>query len=160
MVWPAPVASATWRSSSTIVQSAGLAPVVEDRLAHELDLDAAAEAPGRADEQVIGVVVGRRARVGRDRVLAAPGAHRQRVAHDDPARSVERQVVTSVLLPGSYGALDGVAEPERAEPEGAGPAVEQRRRTRWARRTAARTASRWRRRARSGRRCGSSERNA
>ena len=82
---PAPVASAAWRSSPTSVHSAGVAAVVEDRLADELDLDAALDALDGAHEHVVGVVVGRRARVRRDRVLAAPRAHRQRVAHDDPA---------------------------------------------------------------------------
>ena len=41
---PAPVASATWRSSPTSVHSAGVAAVVEHRLADELDLDAAVDA--------------------------------------------------------------------------------------------------------------------
>ena len=60
-VWPAPVASAAWRSSPAIVHSAGVAPVVEGRLADQLDLHVALEAEHGADQHVVGVVVGRRA---------------------------------------------------------------------------------------------------
>ena len=63
----------------------GRAPVVEDRLADQLDLDLAVEAEHRAHEHVVAVVVGRRPRVRRDHVLAVLRAHRQRVAHEDPA---------------------------------------------------------------------------
>ncbi len=62
------------------------ASVVEDRLADEVDLDLALEALDGAHQQVLGVVVGRRAGVGRDEVLRVAGAHRQRVAHDHPPR--------------------------------------------------------------------------
>ena len=78
-------ASAAWRSPSTSVHSAGVAAVVERRLADELDLDVALEALDRAHEHVLGVVVGRRPRVRRDLVLVVARAHRQRVADDDPA---------------------------------------------------------------------------
>ena len=49
------------------------APVVEHGLADELDLDDSVEALDGADEHVVGVVVGRRARVGRDLILVIPG---------------------------------------------------------------------------------------
>ena len=61
------------------------AAVVEDGLADELDLDHALEALDGAHERVVGVVVGRRAGVGRDPVLAVPRPDRQGVADDDPA---------------------------------------------------------------------------
>ena len=48
-------------------------PVVEDRLAHELDLDLPVQALDRPNQHVIGIVVGRRTRVGRDR-CPRPGA--------------------------------------------------------------------------------------
>ena len=73
------------RSSSTSVHSAGVAAVVERRLADELDLDLAVDALDGAHQHVVAVVVGRRPRVRRDRVLVLARPHRQRVAHDDPA---------------------------------------------------------------------------
>ena len=76
------------------------AAVVERRLAHEVDLDAAVDAAGRAHEHVLGVLVGRRPRMRRDRVLAAARSHRQRVAHDHPPVGVFHEV-TSVFVPGS-----------------------------------------------------------
>ena len=84
IVWPAPVASATCRSPSTSVHVACLAAVVEHGLADELDLDVSVEALDGADEHVVGVVVGRRARVRRDLVLVVPRSHRQRSTNDDP----------------------------------------------------------------------------
>ncbi len=100
------------------------AAVVEDRLADELDLDAALEALDRAHEHVVGVVVGRRARVRRDRVLVVAGPDRQRVAHDDPAgrRLPGRLEHVRARLVGARGR---VVDPERPEAEGAGLAVEQ-----------------------------------
>src|SRR5579863_276236 len=66
---------------------AGGAAVVEHRLAEQLDLDRAMEALDRANEHVVGVVIGRRARVsGRCAGLAlAPGADDQRVADERPS---------------------------------------------------------------------------
>ena len=61
------------------------AAVVEDGLADQLDLDPAVEAQDRAHEHVVAVVVGRRPGVGGDLVLAVPRAHREGVAHQDPA---------------------------------------------------------------------------
>ena len=61
-----------------------LASVVEDGLADELDLDRSLEAFDRAHEHVVGVVVGRRARVRRDLVLVVPRPHGQRGTNDDP----------------------------------------------------------------------------
>ena len=101
-----------------------LAPVVERRLADELDLDVALEAFDRANEHVIGVVVGGRTRVRRDRVLVAARPHRQRVAHDDPAvgrlpRRLEH------VRPRLVDDRSRVVDPERRHAEEAGLAVEQ-----------------------------------
>ena len=68
------------------------------------------------DEQVVGVVVERRARVRRDPVLDPPRAQRERVAHDDPARRhLPRgdQRVGARLVRARGGHVGG----ERAEPE-------------------------------------------
>ena len=74
--------------------------VVERRLADELDLHRSVEALDRADQHVVGVVVGRGAGVRRDRVLALPGpivsaswtsTHPPRVCH----------VVVITLVPGT-----------------------------------------------------------
>ena len=61
-----------------------LAPVREDGLADELDLDVSFQALDGAHEQVVGVVVGRRASVGRDLVLVVPGPHGQGGADANP----------------------------------------------------------------------------
>ena len=63
---------------------AGRPAVVERGLAHELDLDGALHAHDRAHQRVLGVLVGRRPGVGRDRVLAAAGPHRERLARRRP----------------------------------------------------------------------------
>ena len=101
---------------STSVQVAGVAAVVEGGLADELDLDAAVEALDRPHEQVVGVVVGGRPRVRRDRVLVIPRAQRQRVAHDDPARRRLPGRLEDVR-PGHVGARRRVVDAERAEAE-------------------------------------------
>ena len=62
-----------------------LASVVEGGLADELDLDLSLDALNRADQHMVGVVVGGRPGVGGDRVFVAARAHGQRVAHHDPA---------------------------------------------------------------------------
>ena len=60
------------------------APVVERRLADQLDLDLALEAQHRPYQHVLAVLVGRRAGVRRDLVLAPRGAHGQRVEDGGP----------------------------------------------------------------------------
>ena len=83
----------------------GRAPVVEGRLADQLDLHIALEAEDGAHQQVVGVVVGRGPRMWRDLVLAAARAHGQRVADQDPARGrVPR---------GGDGVRPGLVEPRR-----------------------------------------------
>ena len=59
---------------------------VEDRLADQFHLHLPVEALGRADQHVLGVVVGGRAGVWRDRVRPARRSHGQRVAYHHPAR--------------------------------------------------------------------------
>ena len=85
-VTSAPVASATWPLSSTRLPRGGHPSVVEDRLAHQLDLDATVDALGCAHEQVLGVDVRRWSGVGRDGVGTQRRAHRQGVTHHHPAR--------------------------------------------------------------------------
>ena len=100
------------------------APVVEDRLADQLELDLALEALDGPHEQVLGVVVRRRPRVRRDLVHVVGRAHRQRIAHDDPpGRCLPRghEDVRSRLVD----ALRRVVDPVRTEPEGTALAVEQ-----------------------------------
>ena len=111
MVRPAPLASAVWRSLADERPVGGHAAVVEDRLAHEVHVDAALDALDRAHEQVVGVVVERRPRVRRDGVLGAARTERERVADDEPARSATCQVVTSAFVPGSYARADGTLVP-------------------------------------------------
>ena len=100
IVWPPPLRIG---GVSVVVDQRPLrrrAAVVEDRLADQLDLDAAFEALDRAHEHVVGVVVGRRPGVRRDHVLGLRG----------PIVSASRtttqplgvfQVVTRTLVPGS-----------------------------------------------------------
>ena len=59
--------------------------VVEHRLADDLDLDLALDALDHAHQQVVGVVVGRRARVAGAVLVVVPVADRQRVEHAHPA---------------------------------------------------------------------------
>ena len=102
------------------------APVVEHGLAHQLDLDRAVDALDRADDHVVAVVVRRRAGVRRDRVLAGARAHGQRVADDDPApwRMPGGDERVGARLVGARGRH---VDPERADPEVAGLAIQQRR---------------------------------
>ncbi len=101
-----------------------LAPVVEDRLADQLDLHSTLEALDGAYEHVAGVVVRRRSGVRRDPVLVIPGPDREGVAHEHPAGGG---------LPGRdedvgprfVGPRSGMARPERSKPEKARFAVEQ-----------------------------------
>ena len=69
-----------------VVPAAAHAAVVEGRLAVERELHLAVDAAHRAQQDVVGVVVGRRAAVGaRALVLVVPGADQQDVADDHPA---------------------------------------------------------------------------
>ena len=103
----------------------GHAPVVEDGLADELDLDAPVEAQGRAHQHVVAVVVGRRTRVRGDGVLALPRAHRRASRTRIQPLGVFH-VVRRVLVPGLVGDASRVVDAERPEPERASLAVEQR----------------------------------
>ena len=100
--------------------------VVEDGLAGEAELDLAVDAAHRAHEDVVGVVVGRRAAVRARAVgLVVPRPDEQRVADDDPAAlgapaRLEDHRARQVATAGRH--LDA----GRAEPEPAGVAVEQR----------------------------------
>ena len=98
--------------------------VVEDGLAHELDLHRPLDALDRADEHVVAVVVGRRSSVRRDLVFARAGPHRQRVADGDPAprRLPERD---KHVRPRLVLAVGRMVDPERAEPERPGLTVEE-----------------------------------
>ena len=101
------------------------APVVEDRLAHQIDLDAALHAEDRAHEHVVAVLVGGRPGVRRDLVLVIPRAHGQRVADHDPARRrVPRR--KEGVRPGLVDARRRDVDPERTQPEAPCLAVEQR----------------------------------
>ena len=101
------------------------AAVVEHRLADELDLHDPAEAAGGAHEQVLAVVVRRRAGVGRHRVLAAPRAHDERLAHlEPPGRHLPRR--DEHVRAGLVDPLGRHVDAERREAEVARLAVEQR----------------------------------
>ena len=104
---------------------AGKAAIVEPGLAHEVDLDPAVDALGGPHERVVRILVRWRSGVGCDRVLAAARSHRQRVAHDDPARRRlprrHQRVGPRLIDP-----VTGDVDPEWGEPEAARAAVEQR----------------------------------
>ncbi len=103
---------------------AGRAPVVEVRLADQLELHLALEAQRHPYEQVLGVLVRRRTGVRRHAVVAARRADGQRVAHDQPAcRRVPGggQDVRARLVDARRRHVD----PVRREPEAARLAVEQ-----------------------------------
>ena len=134
-----------------------LAAVVEGRFADELDLDAALDALDCAHQHVVGVVVGRRPRVGRDPVLVLGRPEGERVADDDPA---VRASSTSSRAPSSparrswrSGGGARTARTGTCPPRGRAGC-----RTGSARQRRARTASRPSRRARRARRCGSRRR--
>src|SRR5207253_348575 len=63
----------------------GGAPVIERRLAHQLDLHMALEVLDDAYQRVLGVLVGRGTRVWRDVVLSVARSHRQRLANRRPS---------------------------------------------------------------------------
>ena len=99
-------------------------PVVERRFAHHLDLDRAGQADRRADEQVLGIVVGGRSRVRRRVVGSRPRAHRQCLPDLEPsARRVPggHEHVRPRLVGASGRHVDAV----RREPEVAGATVEE-----------------------------------
>ena len=104
---------------------AGRPSVIEDRIADQLDLDGPLDPTNRPDEQVVGVPVGGRPRVGRDQVLPLRRTDREGVAHLDPA---------GLRLPGGHedvraglvGACRGHVDAERTQTEQPRPAVQQR----------------------------------
>ena len=98
--------------------------VIEAGLTDELDLDRALEALDRAHEHVVGVVVGRRACVGRDLVLVVPGANGQGIADDDPTRRRPPGRGKDVG-PRLVHSRRRVVDAEGPEAEGAGTPVEQ-----------------------------------
>jgi hypothetical protein len=100
------------------------AAVIEHRIADQLHLDRTVQAQHRADEQVVAVLVGGRARVRGDLVLAATRTHGQRVADQDPAaRRLPRrhQAVRARLIHPRGRHVD----PERPEAKPARLTVEQ-----------------------------------
>ena len=132
------------------------APVVEDGLADQLDLDLPLEAQDGAHQHVVAVLVGGWPGVGRDLVVVIAGAHRQRVADHDPAGG---------RVPGRQRGCSSRARryarrrdvyPERPQPEARRPGGRAACRTRSGSRSAARRASRSSRPAPPARRCGSS----
>ena len=102
-----------------------LPAVVEDRLAHDLDLDRAVDAFDRPHEQVVRVVVGGWTGVWGDRVVPIRRSDRQRVANDHPAgRGLPRRhedVRARFVVSGR-----GMVDPVRTKAEVPGLAVEQR----------------------------------
>ena len=98
--------------------------VVEDRFARQLHLDFAIEAHRDAHKHVVGVLIGRRAGMRRDQVLATARPQDQRLAHDHPAAGglPGRQ---QDVGPGLIDARRRHVDPERPETEAAGLAVEQ-----------------------------------
>ena len=103
----------------------GRRAVVEHRLAHDLHLHLALDAFDHAHEQVIGVEVGRRARVAGAVLVVVPFAHRQRVDHADPAlrghpRRLDHVRARHVAPPG------GDVQAVGPDAPAAGAAVEQR----------------------------------
>ena len=91
----------------------GRAAVVEGRLADELHLDLALDALDGPHEDMLGVVVGGRARVRRDRVVVTTPAHGQRVAHDDPP-ALDLPRGDEHVRPRLVGTRDGDVAPVRS----------------------------------------------
>ena len=99
--------------------------VVEHRLAHDLHLHLALDALDDAHEQMVGVVVGRRARVARAVLVVVPGADRERIDHAQPALRrhpgrLDHVRARDVAAPGRH--VDAVG----ADAPAAGAAVEHR----------------------------------
>ena len=109
-----------------ILPATTVAAVVEHRLAHERELDLAVDAADSAQQDVVGVVIGRRPPVGvRALPGMVPGADQQDVADDDPAAAgpparLEDHRSRQVAARGRHVHTGG------PEPERAGVAVEQR----------------------------------
>ena len=155
IVCPAPVASAAWRPAVDERPLRRRAAVVEDRLADELDLDAAVDALDGADEHVVGVVVGGRAGVRRDRRRrgrAGPSSARR---GRRPSPTASSRSSRARWCPARRRGRSGWLMPNGPKPEEAGLAVEQAAEDARRVEARARTASRSRRRARRARRCGS-----
>ena len=101
-------------------------PVVEHRLAGQPELDLAVDAADGAQQDVVGVVVRRRARVRVGAVvLVVPRADQQRVAHDHPA-ALRAPARLEHHRPRQVAPARGDLDAGRAEPEPAGVAVQQR----------------------------------
>ena len=94
-------ASAACRSSSTSVQFGRRPAVVERRLADQLDLDRALQALDRAHQHVVGVVVGRRPGVRRDRVRRRARGPIVSASRTSTQPAGVCQVVASTFVPGS-----------------------------------------------------------
>ncbi len=111
---------------AAVLPGRALAPVVERGLARQPDLHLAVDAADHAQQDMVGVVVGRRAAVRAGAVvLVVPRADEQHVAHDDPAPAraparLQHHRARQVAPAGRH--LDA----RRGEPEVAGVAVQQR----------------------------------
>ncbi len=96
------VASAVLHAGPCIFHWRRLAAVVEDRLADDLDLNAALDALDHAHQHVVGVVVGRRPRVveprRRGRRCQGPIVSPSRTTSQPDGVS---QVVSSTIVPGT-----------------------------------------------------------
>ena len=118
MVTPAPVASAMWLELVEQPPFGRRHAAVEDRLADQFHLHLPVEALRRADQHVLGVVVGGRAGVWRDRIRPVRRSHGQRVAYHHPARGRlprRHQHVGAGLVPPRRGAMDTEGtQPERS----------------------------------------------
>ena len=129
-------------------------PVVEHRLAHHLDLHLPLDALDHPHQQMVGVVVRRRARVTGALLVVVPFADRQRVDHANPA--LRRSSTSSRSRSSPAGSGGPPAHRRRRDRRGSarprGPASP---RTRSASRSAAGTATRPRRRRPPAHRCGS-----
>ena len=103
----------------------GHASIIKRGLAHQIDLDRPAGARGGPHQRVVGILVGGRSGVRRDRIRAAARAHRQRITNDGPARwglpRGDERVRPRFIDP-----VTGDSDPEWTEAETACAAVEQR----------------------------------
>ena len=100
--------------------------VIEHRLAHDLDLHLALDALDYAHEQMVGVEVGRRARVtGGVGARVVPRPDRQRILHDDPARWGHPRRLEH-HRPRHVAHRQRHHDPVGADPEASGASVEQR----------------------------------
>ena len=123
---PSTASSACWASSSDRLPPRHRRPVVEHRLADHLDLHLPLDALDHAHQQVIGVVVGRRARVAGALLVVVPLTDRQRIDHANPAlrrhpRRLDHVRARQVAPAGRH------VDPVGPDPEAPGPAIEHRR---------------------------------